>query len=187
LKNVRVSIASAENMPFRDAYFDLIVSNNGLNNVKNMKAAFAESFRVAKKGAPLIFTVNLYNTMVEFYVIFTSTLIAFGLIEESEKLGKYIMEKRKSVEEIVGIIVAAGFKVEKIDEEKFHMNFCDGTALLNHNFIKIAFLDDWKKILASRDVRRIFTYLEKKLNLYADQNGSLKLTIPFACFSCVKT
>jgi ubiquinone/menaquinone biosynthesis C-methylase UbiE len=31
LKNVRIYMGSAENMPFRDEYFNLITSNNGLN------------------------------------------------------------------------------------------------------------------------------------------------------------
>ncbi len=186
LKNVRTFVGVAEKMPFRDAYFDLIVSNNGLNNASDMKIALSETFRVAKPGAPLIFTANLPDTMIEFYEIFRSVLLAFGLKEENGRISKHIAERRKSVEELSSLVRNAGFEIQKIDEDKFHLDFIDGTTFLNHSFIRNAFLDSWKKIVSSSDVRRVMLQLEKNLNSYSDQNGSLKLTIPFACVCCTK-
>jgi hypothetical protein len=37
-----------------------------------------------------------------------------------------------------------------------------------------------------KDQRIIFAKLEERLNEYAKEKGSLKLEIPFACFTCVK-
>jgi ubiquinone/menaquinone biosynthesis C-methylase UbiE len=186
LKNVRIFNGHAEQMPFRDGYFDLIISNNGLNNVNDLTAALKESFRVAKKNAPLIFTVNLPDTMITFYNIFEKVLNNHGLNHEIEKMHKHIQDKRKSVEELSQYLEDAGFLINKIDEDIFHLNFMDGSALFNHFFMKTAFLDSWEQIVSKRDMRKIFAELEEKLNLYARQQGSLNLTIPFACFNCIK-
>jgi ubiquinone/menaquinone biosynthesis C-methylase UbiE len=184
LKNVRIFNGHAEKMPFRDGYFDLIISNNGLNNVNDLSAALKESFRVAKKNAPLIFTVNLPETMITFYHIFEKVLSNHDLNPEIEKMHKHIQDKRKSVEELSQHLEDAGFLINKIDEEKFHMNFMDGSAFFNHFFIRLAFLDSWEQIVSKRDMRKFFAELEEALNAYALQQGSLKLTIPFACFKC---
>jgi len=186
LKNVRVFSGNAQNMPFRDGYFDLIVSNNGLNNVNDMQAAFVESARISKPGSPLIFTVNMPGTMTEFYDIYSSVLVSYGLKDENKMLNLHMLEKRKPVEDLTNMLQTAGYVIQKIDDDRFHMNFIDGTTFLNHHFIRKAFYNSWKKIVQSRDVRRVFIELEKKLNSYAEAEGSLRLTIPFACFSCIK-
>lgn len=186
LKNVRIYSGYAENMPFRDCYFDLIISNNGLNNVTDLSKVLKETYRVAKIRAPLIFTVNLPGTMHEFYEIFRQILISHQLKEEVEKMMHHISEKRKSIDELTSNIENAGFEIIQTDEQKFFMNFMDGQAFFNHFFIKSAFMESWKQIVSKKDVRKIFAELEESLNNYANQNGSLKLTIPFACFKCVK-
>ena len=186
IRNTRIYKGEAENMPFRDAYFDLIISNNGLNNTKDLYVALKECNRVAKKGTPLIFTANLPDTMIEFYKIFIAVLSSHGLNNEIGKLKQYISEKRKSVDDLIIMLKNSGFDIHKIAEEKFYMDFMDGTTFFNHFFIKIAFLDYWHQIVLKKDSRKVFSELEKKLNLYAIQHGSLKLTIPFACFSCIR-
>jgi arsenite methyltransferase len=186
IKNIRIYSGNAESMPFRDGYFDLVISNNGLNNTADISSAFKETFRVAKQGTPLIFTANLPGTMIEFYSIFESVLSSHQLEGEMGKLKKHISEKRKSVDELTSLAKEAGFEIRKISEEKFTMDFMDGTAFFNHFFIKIAFLDHWSSIINKKDQRKVFLELEDKLNEYAQEKGSLKLGIPFACFNCVK-
>lgn len=186
LKNVRIFNGHAEQMPFRDEYFDLIISNNGLNNTNDLSAALKETHRVAKKNAPLIFTVNLPDTMMVFYQLFEKVLLSHGLKKEVETMHQHIRNKRKSTEELTQLAEDAGFAIHKIDEDKFHLNFMDGTALFNHFFMKIAFLDSWEQIVSKRDMRKIFAELEQTLNQYASEQGSLNLTIPFACFNCFK-
>jgi arsenite methyltransferase len=186
LKNIRIYMGSAENMPFRDAYFDLIISNNGLNNVPDMLIALKEAYRVAKKGAPLLFTVNLPETMKEFYDIFESVFATHGLNKEIEKMHLHIFEKRKSIEEISQFVIASGFEITKIEEESFKLKYIDGTTFFNHFFIKIAFLESWQQLVSKKDVRNIFNEIEEKLNSYSKTNGCLALTIPFALFCCSK-
>ena len=59
------------------------------------------------------------------------------------------------------------------------MRFASGTAMLNHHFIKLGFLDGWKEIV-SGDERNIFPILQKRLDDYAREHGGLSLTIPMA-------
>src|SRR5512135_2749948 len=54
----RVVAAACEALPFRGASFDLIVSNNGFNNVTDIDASFRECARVAVPGARLLMTMN---------------------------------------------------------------------------------------------------------------------------------
>ena len=42
LDNVKVIKGVAEDLPFDDSYFDLIVSNNGINNVQDVRASLSE-------------------------------------------------------------------------------------------------------------------------------------------------
>jgi len=186
LKNVRIYMGSAESMPFRDGYFDLVTSNNGLNNVPDMNIALKEANRVAKKGAPLFFTVNLPGTMNEFYSIFEAVLLSHGMHNEIEKMKTHISDKRKSIDEISQLITVNGFDLTKVKEDNFHMKFMDGTTFFNHFFIKIAFLESWQQIVPMKEVRNIFAEIEDRLNLYSKDKGCLSLTIPFALFSCDK-
>ncbi len=186
LKNIRIYTGSAEKMPFRDAYFDLVISNNGLNNVSDMNAALKEVCRVSKKGATLLFTVNLPGTMNEFYGIFESVLQSHGMHNEIEKMKIHISEKRKSIDEISQLVAANDFEVSKVEEECFHIKYMDGTTFLNHFFIKIAFLESWQQIVPMKEVRNIFAETEDRLNSYSKDNGCLSLTIPYALFCCNK-
>ena len=51
--------------PFESDSFDVIVSNNGINNVDDDRKAMTEIARVAKSDAQLVITVNLPVTFAE--------------------------------------------------------------------------------------------------------------------------
>jgi hypothetical protein len=59
------------------------------------------------------------------------------------------------------------------------MRFASGTALLNHHFIKLGFLDGWKSIVPARQ-REVFDHLRLALDAHARREGELSLTIPMA-------
>ena len=61
------------------------------------------------------------------------------------------------------------------------MRFLDGTALMNHYFIKLGFLAAWKAILEPDDRVRVFSRLEANLNDAAKARGELSLTVPMGC------
>jgi hypothetical protein len=67
------------------------------------------------------------------------------------------------------------------------MRFADGSSLLNHHFIKLGFLDDWKKVVDLRSRKAVFSRLERNLNRLSRRQGELFLTIPMGYVEAQKT
>jgi hypothetical protein len=68
--------------------------------------------------------------------------------------------------------------------DRFNLSFCDGSAFLNHHFIKMCFLPPWMDVVGRERREALFEILEQRLNEYAEMNRGLKLSIPFVCFDC---
>ena len=58
--------------------------------------------------------------------------------------------------------------------------------MLNHNFIKVAFLETWKKILPEDKIEDIFGIIENKLNKLSEKSSGIKLSIPFVLINGIK-
>ncbi len=186
IRNVELVEAPAESLPFENNYFDLVVSNNGINNVRDSIIVMKEIFRVLKEDGKLIFTVNLPGTMNEFYSLFREALARFKRNDELIQLENHIYSKRKTLQMNLDLIARSGLIVENVITNEFRMRFSDGTAMFNHYFIRLAFLDSWKEIITGNSRVEFFEYLEEQLNMSAGVKGELSLTIPFACFTCKK-
>ena len=176
----------AEEIPFPDEYFGLIVSNNGLNNVTDQAAVLAECFRVADAGAQMVLTMNLPHTMIEFYEVFENTLQEMEMLEEIIKMHEHIDLKRKPVEFLKELIIGTGFIIKSIQVDGFKMKYTDGSAFLNHFLIRKAFMETWKAILPIGTEDSIFIIAERKLNQVARERGELIMSVPYVCFDCVK-
>jgi len=186
LNNIELIAKGAEELPFEEGYLDLIVSNNGLNNVNDIKQVLLECCRVIDEDGQLVFTFNLPNTMKEFYDLYKETLIELNLIDGLENMDIHINKKRKSIQEMSELVKEAGFKEVNISEHSFNMKFADGTSMLNYYFIKLYFMKPWINIVGEDKADRVFHILENKLNELAEEKGVLNLTIPYACFCCKK-
>ncbi len=186
LTNVSLHNGTAEKMAFDDNTFNLITSNNGLNNVENEPAAYAECYRVCKTNGQFVFTYNLPETFAEFYLEFEKVLTDFGQPSKIEKLRAHIHKKRKTIVETKEIVLNNGFKIEQIITDSFKWRYTDGSAMLNHWFIRLAFLDSWIEIPEKEDQEKIFDELEKRINKEAEKNGCFNMTIPFTVFNCKK-
>lgn len=184
LTNVALINCKAEKMPFGDEFFHLIVSNNGINNVDDPQLVLTECYRVSVRKAQMIVTMNLPGTMREFYQVFEETLKEQAKTSEILKLRDHIHKKRKPLDTTVNMIKQAGFSVIRIHEDFFNMRYLDGAAMLNHFFIKLAFLEAWKELLPPEDVEPLFSILEKKLNSIGKQYGGVNFTIPYVCIDC---
>ena len=184
--NAEVVEGVAEEMPFDDAFFDLIVSNNGINNVNDLEASLGECSRVAKPGAQFVVSINLEETMIEFYEIYEKTLRAMGLEDEVIGMREQIRSKRLPLDEFVKLLEGAGFKISEIRHRESSMRFLDGSALLGHFLIRLGFLGGWRSILEDQDREPVFDALEKALNRVAAERGELRLTIPWAVVDCWK-
>jgi arsenite methyltransferase len=176
--NVTLNEGDATTMPFAAATFDLIVSNLGVNNFDDRAGSIRECRRVAKPGATLALTTNLQGHMNEFYVLFDEILSNAADPAGRKRLREHVGH-RPTVAALHALLEDGGFSVTRIVERTGSMRFADGTALLNHYFIKLGFLDAWKKVVAGREAE-MFLRLRQRLDDAAAQRGELRLTIPMA-------
>ncbi len=175
--NVEIIESSAETLPFDANTIDLIVSNLGINNFDDPKIVFDECNRVLKSKGKLVLTTNLNGHWREFYKIFESVLFELGKFDTLQSLIEH-QNHRGSVESISKMFTNSGFRIVRNFEESFVMNFLDGSAFLNHYFVKVGWLGSWKELVSESEFEKIFLLLEKKLNEYAFEMGGLKLTVP---------
>lgn len=184
ITNVELVEGVAESMPFDDASFDLIVSNNGTNNVDDEPRVFAEIARVAKPGAQFAFTLNTPETMHELYDVLRDILRARGDEDGIRRLGAHIHEKRKPRRHVISMAESAGFRVEAIHDGEFSFRYADGTAMLNHFFIRLGFKELWREIPRAAEADDVFDEVENRLNEISESEGGLRLTVPWICLDC---
>ena len=184
ITNTTVTKSIAEKLPFKSNSFDLIVSNNGINNVQDVKQTLSECFRVSNPGAQFLMTMNLENSMIEFYDVFEETLIENNLNEEVEKMKAHIYSKRKPIDEMKSLIENSGFNIKNIIEDNFSLRFLNSLSMFNHPLIKYWFLGSWKEILKPDNLENIFQKVESKLNKVAIKSGGIRLTIPYVLIDC---
>ncbi|MDP4116913.1 MAG: class I SAM-dependent methyltransferase [Bacteroidota bacterium] len=186
VNNYDILVQKAEELPFKNGNFDIIVSNVGINNVEDPSKVISECSRVCKQNGQLVMTTNLPETMIEFYNVFRNVLNASGLTKEISLLDKHISAKRMTLDENVALIQSGGFIINNIKAGSFKLRFLNGTAFLNHHFIKLAFLPSWKIIVPADLLETVFSTIENNLNELALKDGELALTVPYACFDCIK-
>ncbi len=187
IKNVELIEGVAESIPLPDNSIDLIVSNNGINNVQNLEKVFEECKRVAKKSAQFVIAVNLNGTMLEFYNELENILRNDGLFDSISKLKKHIYEKRRPLEEFILLFEKNNFSIRSVKEDSFQYRFVDAAAMFNHSLIRMAFLDSWIDLVPADKLEEIFSRVENNLNKAAESKGQLFLTIPFVVIDAART
>lgn len=187
LNNVELLEGVAENIPLPDSSVDLIVSNNGINNVQNLEKVMSECKRIAKKSAQFVATVNLDKTMIEFYDELEKGLIEEGLNENVSQLKKHIYHKRRPLDELKKLFRSNGFKIEKLIHDFFKLRFLNATTMFNHYLIRLAFLDSWLDLVPEVLIQEIFTRVENRLNHKAQDDEEMVLTVPFVVIEAEKS
>jgi arsenite methyltransferase len=185
--NVELITGLAENIPLPDKSIDLIISNNGLNNVDDIQKVLSECSRISKSGSQLLFTYNTDKTMKEFYSVFEQVLRNKNMTDEIKLMREHIYKKRKPVEEFVRILKEKGFLINEIATDKFEYRFADASAMLNHFLIKLAFIESWSELVPKEKRQEIFNEIETRLNDFAVHDGFLRLTVPFVLIDCAKS
>lgn len=181
--NVTLHEAAAEHLPLPDGAVDLVVSNNGLNNVADLGGSLDECARVARPGAQLVCTWNLPETMHEVYALIGPALSsALGDAEEAaRRIRGHVHAKRKTVAFMQERVEEAGFAVERVRRDAFTLDFVDGTAMFDHSFMRIAFVGPWLELVEEPRRLAVFHEVEERLNALAADRGALRLSVPFAC------
>lgn len=175
--NVELIESSAEVIPLENNSTDLVVSNLGINNFDRPEIVFGECHRILKPGGKLALTTNINGHWQLFYDIFENTLRELNKTEFIPKLIAQ-QERRGTVESVSSLFSNAGFTITKTAEEKLDMKFADGTAFLNHHFVKVGWLGSFFSIVPDEERKTAFTALENNLNRYAQQNNGLNLEVP---------
>lgn len=186
INNIRIFNEYAESIPLEDNTVDLITSNNGINNVTDMDKVLSECSRIMKSGGQFVQTMNLDKSMIEFYTELENALAEKNLPERIDMMYRHIYEKRRPENEIRRMIAKHGFIIRDMEHDQFDYIFSDGTAMLNHYFIRLAFMESWKKLIPSECLFDIFDTIETRLNNKAEILGSLKLSIPFVLINAYK-
>ena len=184
LTNVKAVKGVAEHLPFENQYFGLVVSNNGINNVNDATLALSECYRVSRPDAQFVLTLNLEDTMKEFYQVYGETLIQRGLQDKVAAMKRQIYNKRRPLHETRFWLEKAGFEIQSINHDHFTLRFLTAKSLFHHALIKYWFLDGWKRILDDSVVEAVFRQMEDKLDEIAKEEGEIRLTIPFVTIDC---
>lgn len=186
IKNTEIIKGVAEDIPLEDDTVDLIVSNNGLNNVSDLNKSLSECNRIIKEGGQFIQTINLNRSMIEFYTVMEIVLKELNMNDSLELMNEQIYKKRKPLDVFTSLIEKNGFKINKVLHDKFDYQFVDGTTMLNHYFIRLAFMDGWKNIIPKNQQIELFEKMEHIMNKQVDIEGVFKLNIPFVLIDCSK-
>jgi len=166
---------------------DLIVSNNGINNAGDINQVISECSRIIKPGGQFVQTMNLDKSMFEFYGQFKIILSDLGMTTEIELMNNHIHKKRRPLDEMISMVQEHGFIIKDLDHDQFNYRFSNGTAMLNHYFIRLAFMDSWIKLLPENRAEQVFDEIEKRLNEQAKILGGIKLSIPFVLINAIKS
>ena len=180
IRNVELTPGDSSSMPYPDHQYDLIVSNLGINNFDNPETVLAECHRVLKPNGILALSTNLVGHMMEFYAVFEATLSEVGLQGSIHKAFQDHVNHRATLEKLERMLMGNAFRITTVHRETGFMRFVDGTALLNHYFIQLGFLDGWKNVILEQSREKFFLLLEKNLNQLSAVRNGLDLTIPMA-------
>lgn len=184
LRNVKLLEANIENLPFQNDSIDLITSNNAINNVENIDKALEQCFRILKLGGQFIQSMNLSQTMFEFYDILKIVLKEQDL--DTSLVDQHITKQRPSVDTIIEKMIELGFYIKKIEYDQFDYKFADGTAFFNHYFMQIAFMNSWLRIIPKDKHEIVFDRVESLFNEQAAIRGFIRLSIPFVLIEVTK-
>lgn len=186
IENIRIIEGAAESIPLGENSIDLIVSNNGINNVQDIDRVFSECARLLKSNGQFVLTMNLDKTMFEFYAQLEQVLADLKLEQEIVRMRRHIYQKRRPLDEILALLKRYGFVIRDLEHDQFNYRFADGTAMLHHFVIRMAFMDSWVKLLPENRVEEIFDLVETRLNEQARMLGRLQLSVPFVVINAFK-
>jgi ubiquinone/menaquinone biosynthesis C-methylase UbiE len=186
IKNIKIIEGVAESIPLDNKSIDLITSNNGINNVNDIDKVLSECSRIIKSGGQFIQTMNTDLSIIEFYNQLELVLLDFKMDKEIKLMHEHISHKRPSIDGLLSRIQKQGFKIKDMEHDQFNYKFSDGTTMLNHYFIRLAFMDSWIKLLPPNKVEQIFDKIELRLNEQSKTFGGIKLSIPYVLINAIK-
>jgi arsenite methyltransferase len=185
-RNIILFNCGAEKIPISDGKIDLVVSNNGINNVQNIDSVFKELNRVCRKNACFIASINTGGTMAEFYKILMSVLSGNDMQSEILKVKLHIRRKRLPLFELKKLYVSNGFSIKYIYKGRFRLRFSNAESFFNHSLIKVGFLESWKNLIPAGKQKFIISKIILLLDKEAERRGYIEMTIPYVVIKSYK-
>lgn len=186
ITNIRIIEGVAESIPLDNDSVDLIVSNNGINNVGDIDKSLSECSRIIRTGGQFVQTMNLDKSLTEFYEQLEGVLSDLKMNKEIDLMRRHIYEKRRPLNEIISMLQNHGFFIKDLEHDQFNYRFTDGTTMLNHYFIRLAFMESWIKFLPKDKLEQIFDMVELRLNEESRKTEGIKLSVPFVMINAIK-
>jgi arsenite methyltransferase len=186
ITNIRIIEGVAESIPLDNDSIDLITSNNGINNVSDIDKVLSECSRIIKQGGQFVQTMNMDLSMFEFYGQLEQVLSDLHMDKEIDLMRQHISHKRPPIDKMISMIQKHGFIIKDLEHDQFNYKFANGTAMLNHYFIRLAFMYSWIKLLPPDKVEQIFDTAELRLNEQSRILGGVKLSIPYVMINSIK-
>ena len=186
IENIELIEGVAEEIPLGDQTIDLIVSNNGINNVSDIGKVLSGCARIMKTGGQFVLTMNLDSTFMEFYTPLEEVLTELKLFDAIEGMRRHICEKRRPVQEMVRLLHEQAFIVNQVRHDEFSYKFTGAEAMFSHHFIKTSFLPSWTGLLPPDQAQTIFKEVKKRLDERAHDTDYLTLTVPFALINSTR-
>lgn len=183
--NVELMRCDAAETGLPDSCADVIVSNLGINNFADPAKVLAECRRMLRPGGRLMLTTNLNGHMAEVYSAYRGVLDELGLQHCLPALSAD-ETRRGTIESTRARLIEAGFGEPVHEVGSYRMRFADGTALLGHWFMQMAFVAGWRGLVPEQKAPAVIEALERRLNAVATERGELALTIPVAVFEATR-
>jgi len=124
--------------------------------------------------------------MFEFYRLLEQVISNLRMDREIELMRQHISHKRPPIDKMISMIQKHGFLIKDLEYDQFNYKFANGKAMLNHYFIRLAFLDSWIKLLPSDKVAHIFDTIELRLNEQSRILAGTKLSVPYVMINAIK-
>lgn len=178
INNVNLFCAPAELLPDSINSIDLIVSNNGLNNVADIDQCLLELNRVSVPNCKLYASFNTERTMEELYKVFYKVLKDMNMSKIIEKFQNHIYEKRKPIDFLTNKFSEYGFIPQQTVYDKFHFHFANADSLFNHHLIKNAFMPSWLSAAGADIFDELISRTKTELDkIYFEKD--IILSVPF--------
>ncbi|MCI0473402.1 MAG: class I SAM-dependent methyltransferase [Ignavibacteria bacterium] len=184
--NIELLNCAAEKIPLKNGIIDLVVSNNGINNVRDVDAVLSELNRVCRKNACFIASLNTGGTMAEFYSKLILVLNENEMLREISMVKEHIKFKRIPLLNLKRLFLSNGFGIKYIYRSRFRLKFSDAESFFSHSLIKVGFLESWKNLIPSGKRKLIFKRIKYLLDNDANKNGYLEMTIPYVVLKSYK-
>jgi ubiquinone/menaquinone biosynthesis C-methylase UbiE len=186
ITHIRLIQGVAESIPLPDGSLDLIVSNNGINNVQDRGQVFSECQRLLKPGGVLTFTMNTDLSLFEFYQEFENVLNSMNLTDTVKMMKQHIQDKRPALDTILSQLKDKGFRIAAVDSDQFYYHFANTRALFNHYFFRLSFLSRWIELVPPDMQETVFSKIADNLDRLPEYSNGLRISIPFVLVRAIR-